>query len=176
MPSPRGVALAFSARREVPSAEAAATQDAVNLQDAVAILKLVAGQPVNPNGQPLSPYQAHAADFDADGTVSLADALGVLRHAVGRPAPEPAWIFFAEASPALPLTSPTAPGAPPALQATLPASATLGLVGVLRGDVDGNWPAPPGSQDLDTTEPAYFTCLLAGMTAPHPGAGFAPSQ
>jgi Ca2+-binding RTX toxin-like protein len=161
---PDGV-LAFSARREVPAAEAAATQDAVNLQDAVAILKLVAGQPVNPNGQALSPYQAHAADFDANGTVSLADALGVLRHAVGRPAPEPAWIFFDEASPALPLTPPTAPGAPAALQATLPSGATLGLVGVLRGDVDGSWTPPAGAADLDDIAGTYFQDLVAALNA-----------
>jgi hypothetical protein len=172
---PDGV-FGFSARRAVPEAETPATQDAVTLQDAVAILRLIAGQPVNPGGRPLSPYQAHAADFDANGTVSLADALGVLRHAVGLPSPQPAWAFFDESSPALPQTQATSPGAPPALQATLPASATLGLVGVLRGDVDDSWVPPPGSQDLDTAEPAYFTSLLTGLTAAHPGAGFALSQ
>lgn len=168
--------IGLSAQRAVPTAEAAATEAAVNLQDAVAILKLVAGQPVNGAGRPLSPYQAHAADFDANGTVSLADALGVLRHAVGLPAPRPAWSFFDEASPALPQTAPSTPGSPPALQATLPTGATLGLVGVLRGDVDASWPAPTGSQDLDTLEPAYFDTLLAGLTAAHPSAAFAPSQ
>jgi Ca2+-binding RTX toxin-like protein len=168
--------VSFGARREVPASEAQATGAAVNLQDAVAILKLVAGQPVNGAARSLSPYQAHAADFDGNGAVSLADALGVLRHAVGLSAPRPAWAFFDEADPAVPSTSPTHPGTPPALQATLPASATPGLVGVLRGDVDASWPAPAGSQDLDTLEPAYFDTLLAGLTTAHPGAGFALSQ
>ncbi len=175
-----GVAAAgtatLSARREIPAAETAATDAAVNLQDAVAILKLIAGQPVHPPGRAWSPYQAHAADFDANGTVSLADAIGVLRHAVGQAAPRPAWAFFDEAAPAMPQTAPTAPGTPPALQATLPASAPLGLVGVLRGDVDAGWTAPAGSADLDTVEPTYFDTLLTRLEASHPTAGFALSQ
>ena len=168
--------VGFGARREIPASEAQATDAAVSLQDAVAILKLVAGQPVNGAARAFSPYQAHAADFDGNGAVSLADALSVLRHAVGLPAPRPAWAFFDEADPALPRTLPTSPGAPPALQATVPAAAPIGLVGVLRGDVDGSWPAPVGSQDLDTLEPAYFDTLLDRLTTAHPGAGFAPSQ
>ena len=37
-------------------------------------LKMIAGLPVNPPGQALSPYQSIAADADGNGTVSLADA------------------------------------------------------------------------------------------------------
>jgi Ca2+-binding RTX toxin-like protein len=168
--------IGLGARRDIPAAEVAATDAAVNLQDAVAVLKLIAGQPVNGAGRALSPYQSHAADFDADGSVTLADALGVLRHAIGLAAPRPAWAFFDEANPVLPQTAPATPGAPPALQAALPSGQPLGLVGVLRGDVDSSWPAPAGSQDLDAAEPAYFDVLLAGLTAAHPTAGFAPAQ
>jgi hypothetical protein len=64
-------------------AQQAAADAAVTLQDAVAILKMIAGQPVYAPGRALSPYQALAADVDGNGAVSLADALGVLRYAVG---------------------------------------------------------------------------------------------
>jgi serralysin len=172
---PGGMAR-LDARLDIAASEAAAVDASVNLQDAIAILKLIAGQPVNDAGRALSPYQSHAADFDADGSVTLADALGVLRHAVGLAAPQPAWVFFDEANPVLPQTAPATPGAPPALQPTLPSGQPLGLVGVLRGDVDASWPAPAGSQHLDAAEPGYFDVLLAGLTAAHPTAGFAGAQ
>jgi hypothetical protein len=39
----------------------------------------------------------------------------------------------------------------------------VGLVGVLRGDVDGSYAGATGAQDLDTdaTHANYFTLLLA---------------
>ena len=172
--------LPLDVRRDVPSAEAAGTAQAVNLQDAVAILKLVAGAPVNPGDRPLSPYQAIAADVDANGTVSLGDALAVLRHAVGLPgAPAPAWVFLDEGDPAVPqaaVADPTAPGLPAAPEAALPMSDTLGLVGVLRGDVDGSWAPPPGSLVLDEVEPDYFDALVSRLQAGPDGSLFSPTQ
>jgi hypothetical protein len=172
--------LPLDVRRDVPSAEAANTAQAVNLQDAVAILKLVAGAPVHPGDRPLSPYQAIAADVDANGTVSLGDALAVLRHAVGLPgAPAPAWVFLDEGDPTVPqaaAASPTAPGLPAAPEAALPMGDTLGLVGVLRGDVDGSWAAPTGGQDLDTLDPGYFDTLVNRLQAGPNGSLFSPTQ
>jgi len=172
--------LPLDARRDVPSAEAAGTAQAVNLQDAVAILKLVAGAPVNPGDRPLSPYQAIAADVDANGTISLGDALAVLRHAVGLPgAPAPAWVFLDEGDPAVPQASaadPTAPGLPAAPEPALPTNDTLGLVGVLRGDVDGSWAPPPGSLVLDEVEPDYFDALVSRLQAGPDGSLFSPTQ
>jgi peptidyl-prolyl cis-trans isomerase A (cyclophilin A) len=138
---------------------------AVNLQDAVAILKMIAGAPVNPGGAPLSPYQALAADVDGNGSVSLTDALGVLRHAVGLPgAAAPSWTFVDEADPGMPARATTTPGAVPAtLEGLTPADGHLGLVGVLRGDVDGSWAAPAGTPALPT---AYFTELVERLNAP----------
>jgi hypothetical protein len=37
------------------------------------------------------------------------------------------------------------------------------VVAVLKGDVNGSWVAPTGSQDLDITSPAYFTDLAAKL-------------
>lgn len=168
--------VSLEARRDFAAQEAIATDAAVNLRDAVAILKLIAGQPISPVGQVASPYQFHAADFDTSGAVTLADALGVLRHAVGLAAPQPTWVFFDEADPSVPQATPTSPGAPAALQSMLPREAPLGLVGVLRGDVDASWPAPAGSNDLDIVEPSYFDTLLAGLAEAQPIAGFTPAQ
>ena len=172
--------LPLDVRRDVPPAEAAGTAQAVNLQDAIAILKLVAGAPVNPGDRPLSPYQTIAADVDANGTVSLGDALAVLRHAVGLPgAPAPAWVFLDEGDPAVPqaaAASPTAPGLPAAPEAALPTNDTLGLVGVLRGDVDGSWAVPTGGQDLDALDPGYFDALVSRLQAGPDGSLFSPTQ
>jgi len=62
---------------------------AVNLSDAIAILKMIVGLNVNNNNAPLSPYQSIAADFDQSGDVGLTDAIGVLKMVVGLAAPAP---------------------------------------------------------------------------------------
>ena len=169
--APPEAGMALRASRE-PDADAA---PAVNLQDAVAILKMIAGQPVNPGGRALSPYQALAADFDGNGAVSLADALGVLRHAVGLlAAAAPRWTFVDEADPGMPSRAAMNPGpVPTTLSGVTPVAGHVGLVGVLRGDVDGSWEAPAGTPQL---EPAYFTNLLGRLGAEHPSAGFDASQ
>jgi Ca2+-binding RTX toxin-like protein len=171
--------LPLDVRRGPPPAEATGTAQAVTLQDAVAILKLIAGVPVQAGDRLLSPYQSIAADVDANGVVSLADALGVLRHAVGLPgAPSPAWVFLDESDPTVPMLAadPTAPGLPAAPQATLPATDTLVLVGVLRGDVDGSWAPPPGARDLDEVSPGHFDALLARLNAIPDGPTFSATQ
>ena len=86
-----------------------------------------------------SRLQSLAADFDGSGTVSLADALGVLRHAVGLAAPAPAWIFVDEGDDAMPSSLvPGVPG-PVAIDVAPPGPAQWNLIGVLRGDVDTSW-------------------------------------
>jgi hypothetical protein len=42
----------------------------------------------------------------------------------------------------------------------------VNLVGVLKGDVDGSWTPPAGSQDLDLIDPTYFQTLSALIGAP----------
>jgi hypothetical protein len=150
---------ALTASRVVPSAESADTSQAVNLQDAIAILKMIVGLDVNGAGKALSPYQAYAADFDGNGKVELSDAIGVLKHVVGLPSPEVQWLFFNEADTSMPGKSSLSPGAMPALTATLAATGAthVGLVGALRGDVDGSY-GGGGSQSLDLP---YFQQLAA---------------
>jgi hypothetical protein len=156
-----GLIIALNAQRPIPTAEDQDTGQAVNLQDAIAILKMIVGLDVNGAGKALSPYQAYAADFDGNGKVELSDAIGVLKHVVGLPAPDVQWLFFNEADASVPGKSSLNPGAMPALTATLATTGAthVGLVGVLRGDVDGSY-GGGGSQSLDL---AYFQHLAADM-------------
>ncbi len=152
-----------------------ADQGSVTLADAVSILKMIAGMPVNPPGQALSPYQAIAADVDASGSVTLADAIGVLRHAVGLPAAAtPKWVFVDEADLGMPARASTSPGTVPTVVST-PAAEHVGLVGILRGDVNGSWTPPVGAKDLDDIDSTYFQDLTATLNA-DPGPDVSLSQ
>lgn len=155
--------VALYASRPIPSAEAAATTSAVNLQDAVAILKMVVGLDVNGADKPLSPYQALAADFDSDGAVGLTDAISVLKHVVGLAAPDTTWHFVHEADASVPGISTAGRVSPPAIDVTLGAASVVqvGLVGYLRGDVDGSYAGALGALTLDTSQPDYFLNLSA---------------
>jgi hypothetical protein len=166
--------LSLSASRTVPADEAQATTNAVNLQDAIAILKMIVGLNVNGANQPLSPYQALAADFDGNSRVELNDAIGVLKHVVGLTGtgtPKPEWRFVDEASAAVVAIKDTAalsPGQPPAINLDLTgadATVQVGLVGYLRGDVDGSFAGAAGALDLDDAQPGYFTALVAEQPA-----------
>ena len=160
-----GTSLALSASLAVPSAETSAVNQAVNLQDAIAILKMIVGLDVNGAGKALSPYQAYAADYDGNGKVELSDAIGVLKHVVGLDAPTPKWLFFNEIDQTVPGKANLLPGTVPSLSVDLSAAGNIhvGLVGVLRGDVDGSYAGAAGALDLDTdtTHADYFTLLLA---------------
>ena len=131
--------LTLSAQKAVTPAEESAAAQAVTLQDAVSILKMISGQPAGANVPAASRFQSLAADFDGSGTVSLADALGVLRHAVALQAPKPSWVFVEEGDNALPsILNPGIPG-PVSAEVTLLDAIEVNLIGVLRGDVDGSW-------------------------------------
>ena len=160
-----GTSLPLTAARAIPSGEAALTDQAVNLQDAIAILKMIVGLEVNGAGKPLSPYQAYAADFDGNGTVGLTDAIGVLKHLVGLPSPDPQWLFFNEADTSVQARANLNPGAAPTAMTADLSEATaqvhVGLVGVMRGDVDGSYAGVAGAQDLDVTQSGYFQNLAA---------------
>ncbi len=132
-------AASVSASVALSSPYYSGTLASVTLQDAVSILKIVAGQSANADGTPVLRFQSLAADFDGSGTVSLADALGVLRHAVGLQAPKPSWVFVEECDDALPsILSPGIPG-PVTIEVTPPGPIEVNLIGILRGDVDGSY-------------------------------------
>ncbi len=146
-----------------PSLASQTGQDsAVNLQDAIAILKMVVGLEVNGSGRALSPYQVMAADFDASGQVDLADAIAVLKHVVQLSAPSPSWLFVDEASSSVPSISALNVGSVSS-QVSVNLDSHVGLVGVLRGDVDGSWSAPGGSSVLADS---YFSTLVQELGYP----------
>jgi hypothetical protein len=65
-------------------------------------------------------------------------------------------------------TAALSPGQPPALLVDLTAAdaaVDVGLVGYLRGDVDGSFAGAAGALDLDATQPGYFTALVAEQPA-----------
>ena len=112
---------------------------AVTIQDAVSILKMIAGLPVNADGTPVSRFQSLAADFDASGAVSLADAIAVLRHSVGLQAPAPSWIFVKDSHNALPSVLNPGTADPVTVDLIPPSPVEVNLIGILRGDVDASW-------------------------------------
>jgi len=154
-----GSTLSLTAARTV-SSESAITNAAVNLQDAIAILKMIVGLEVNGAGKPLSPYQAYAADFDGNGKVELSDAISVLKHVVGLTSPDPQWLFFNENTVPLDVTrgANLNPGNPPTITAdsSVLGQIHIGLVGVLRGDVDGSFAGAAGSLNLEVLQPNYL--------------------
>jgi hypothetical protein len=115
---------------------------AVNLNDAISVLKMIVGLPVNSNSTPLSAYQSLAADFDQDGLVGLNDAIGVLKMVVGLAAPSPTWRYYEadKLKTSLSASEALAPGNW-SVNARIqdPSTSVVSLVGVLTGDVDGSW-------------------------------------
>ena len=88
------------------STSSALAIQAVNLQDAIAILKMIVGLEVNSSGQPVTAYQSYAADLDGNGKVELTDAIAVLKRIVGLETQTANWLFFNQADSA-PIVSDT---------------------------------------------------------------------
>ena len=156
----------------------AETGSAINSADALAALKIAVGR--NPNADPdgdgpltappVSPYQFIAADANQDGRVTSADALAILKMAVKRSdAPAREWLFVNESQDFWNETTSsfTTTKSPvlwdKVLQVSSPLTTQQNVVAVLKGDVNGSWTAPTGSQDLDITTPSYFTDLAAKL-------------
>lgn len=154
-----GSSITVEVNLEATITEQVSMNSAVRLQDALAILRMIMGLPVNAANQPLSPYQIYAADFDGNGVVNLNDAIGVLRHVVELDAPKPQWVFFDEASAEVAALKGLSPGALPPIQVNLDGVGTVskGLVAVLRGDVDGSYGTSlAGTERLEEVFPEYF--------------------
>jgi hypothetical protein len=177
---PIGGAYRTAAARALTDTE---TGSVINSADALAALKLSAG--INPNADPdgegplvalpVSPYQFLAADMNGDGRVTAADALAILKMAVGRAdAPAGDWLFvperqdfwdeaalsgkgaFTTMRTSVKDASGTASGLLPA-DISWEAGEDVNLVAVLKGDVDGSWVAPAGSLALPDS---YFHALV----------------
>jgi len=145
----------------------------VTSADALAALRLAVG--INPNPDPdgaagaqqalkVSPYQFMAADANQDGKVTSADALAILRMAVKLPtAPAQEWFFVEETrdlwNEVTGQSALTRTNAAWSREIDVQSPGEVNLVGVLKGDVNGSWSAPVGSQDLDVIDPTYFQRL-----------------
>ncbi len=105
-------------------ASAANDKGAVDLLDAIAILKSIVGLTA------LNDYQQVAADFDKVNGVDLNDAIGILKHVVGLPAPTPEWVF---------VQGDATHNLADSITVDITAGTAVDLIGILRGDVDGSW-------------------------------------
>jgi hypothetical protein len=157
------------------------TGSAINSADALAALKIAVGR--NPNADPdgtgpqqapvVSPYQFIAADANQDGKITSSDALAILKMAVKRSdAPAREWLFvnenqdfWNEVTSSFTTTRSKVEW-DKELQVSSPLTTQQNVVAVLKGDVNGSWVAPAGTQDLDITSPAYFADLASKMGVP----------
>ena len=113
---------------------ASTVEPAVNLQDAISVLKMIVGLDINSNGEPITAYQAYAADYDGNGKVELADAIAILKQIVGLTTDSPQWVLVDPLNSSLAGSANLNPGAIP----SLPTATTQKIVAVLRGDVTGS--------------------------------------
>jgi hypothetical protein len=157
----------FELDKALTSAETGST--AISSSDALAALKMAVGR--NPNGDAAgtiaaSPYQFIAADVNADGRVSSADALAILKMAVRRTDALPReWLFvredqdfWNEVTKTFTTTRTSVAWDNEPYEVTSPTKLTQNFVAVLKGDVNGSWAAPAGSEKLADS---YFTDLVA---------------
>ena len=154
-----------SAIETASSTASAVAAKAVDLTDAIAILKMIVGLDVNTGGAPLTAYQAYAADVDGNGKVELSDAISVLKRIVGLETAAANWMFF-NGTPTV--ADKLNPGLPPSVSAAVSSTSNVSMTAVLRGDVVSS-SAYTYSWAL-TTVPAGSTAkeTLANSTAANP--------
>jgi hypothetical protein len=151
-----------SAIEQSTTTSALATK-AVDLTDAIAILKMIVGLDVNSGGAPLTAYQAYAADVDGNGRVELSDAISVLKRVVGLETATANWMFF-NGTPTV--ADKLNPGLPPTVSAGVSNSTNVNLVAVLRGDVVSSSQFTY-SWEL-TSKPSNSNATLANPSAANP--------
>ena len=161
------------ASREISGAE---TGSVISSADALAALKIAVG--INPNPDPdgagprvpaiVSPYQYIAADINGDQRVTSADALAVLKMAVKLPNSTPRrWVFVDEKYDFWDESLNNGIGGYRTNKGSVVSDiggsilenanqSNVNFVGILMGDVNGNWSAPSGSQRLENS---YFQDL-----------------
>ncbi len=151
-----------SAIETATSTTSAVAAKAVDLTDAIAILKMIVGLDVNTGGVPLTAYQAYAADVDGNGKVELSDAISVLKRIVGLETASANWMFF-NGTPTV--TDKLNPGLPPSVSAAVSSTSNVSMTAVLRGDVVSS---SAYTYSWALTVPAGSTAALASTTAANP--------
>ena len=149
---------------EVSTTSSAVAAKAVDLTDAIAILKMIVGLDVNAGGAALSAYQAYAADVDGNGKVELSDAISVLKRIVGLETASANWMFF-NGTPTV--ADKLNPGVPASVSAAVSNSTNVSMTAVLRGDVVSS-SAFTYSWAL-TSKPSSSNASITNTTAANPG-------
>ena len=151
-----------SAIETATSTTSAVAAKAVDLTDAIAILKMIVGLDVNTGGAALTAYQAYAADVDANGKVELSDAISVLKRIVGLETASANWMFF-NGTPTV--TDKLNPGLPPSVSAAVSSTSNVSMTAVLRGDVVSS---SAYTYSWALTKPAGSSASLVSTTAANP--------
>jgi hypothetical protein len=140
---------------------------AINVTDAQAALRLAVGGNPNPVGATgtatkISPFQFMAADVNADGKVNVMDAQAILKLAVAANQTfTPEWMFV-EDTRVLNLDRKNAAW-DHSINVPVTGDTAANLIGVIKGDVNGSWAAPTGSQYVEDLSPGYFSPQAAAM-------------
>ena len=156
---------ALTASRSVSDIGAAITS-----ADALAALKIAVGIDPNPGSGSsqlaVSPFQIMSADANQDGKVTSADALAILKMAVHMTtALTPEWMFVEETRDLSGLSR-TYASWDHNISVNVQGDTTDNLVGMIKGDVNGSWTPPTGTQYVETNDPTHFTNLSNTIHAP----------
>ena len=163
MPPAAVLQLQAAPSAAAPSADASTlAAKAVDLTDAIAILKMIVGLDVNAGGAALTAYQAYAADVDGNGKVELSDAISVLKRIVGLETATANWIFF-NGTPTV--ADKLNPGLPASVSAAVSSSTNVSMTAVLRGDVVSS---SAYTYSWALTKPAGSSASLVSTTAANP--------
>ena len=143
---------------------------AITSADALAALKIAVAMNPNPGTGSaqlaVSPFQIMAADANQDGKVTSADALAILKMAVHMTnAVTPEWMFVEETRDLSGITRTTAAW-DHNISANVQGDTTVNLAGFIKGDVNGSWTPPTGTQYVEVTDPAHFTNLNSVFHVP----------
>ena len=156
---------------------------AVSSTDALNALLMAVNLNPNGEGQPVSPFQFIAADVNESGDITSADALMILRMAVGDPEVEaPAWFYISEledfrntesAGGGFSVNRKAVPIIDNHVFEVVDTSRAKNFAAGIRGDVDGDWTAPAGSDYLTD---AYFNELVELVGVPASQWGFSVTE
>ena len=117
-----------------------AEHNAVDARDVLAALEMTVGINPNDDGSAISPYQFLAADVTHNGKVNTSDALEILKMAVKfSDAPASEWIFTTDSIESVPMDRSKVDWSHVIPTVALDHDVALGLIGVVKGDIDGSW-------------------------------------
>jgi hypothetical protein len=135
---PSGVLTSGSASTVTGSLAYSSSTKAVNSQDALDALKLAVGMTTAAGTK--TAFDFISADFNQDGKVSSQDALSILKYSVGLTTPEQAkWVFVDTNGDYSGVSKSNTSYTEGVSIADLSADTTVGLTGILIGDVNDSY-------------------------------------